>query len=141
MQLKSQFWYFEHWAPFLVCLGWNRMVDTEILTIGPGSFQITPACFRMAWKGMNKPVLKTTLNVQRCATHWVVSGVCWCSKSSIVAKYGTKYGTKCGTKYHKYSYIYIYRNQWYLQSVINAIKQDRNCISLQELIWNINEHH
>ena len=39
--------------------------------------------------GIHKPVLKTTLNIcfQKCATHRVVSGVCGCSKSSIVAKY------------------------------------------------------
>ena len=29
-----QFQHFEHWAPFLVCLEWNRVVDTEMLTIG-----------------------------------------------------------------------------------------------------------
>ena len=39
--------------------------------------------------GIHKPVLKTTLNVQfhKCATHRVISGVRWCSKSSTVVTY------------------------------------------------------
>ena len=52
--LKGQFRYFEHWAPFLVCLGRNRVVNTEILNIGPVS-SIWPisnrSCFTMAGYG------------------------------------------------------------------------------------------
>ena len=46
-----------------------------------------------AWEwlatSMHKPLLKTTLNIcfLKCATHRVVSGVRWWSKSSIAAKY------------------------------------------------------
>ena len=35
--LKGQFWYFEHWAPCLVCPGGNRVVDTENVLKQPGN--------------------------------------------------------------------------------------------------------
>ena len=40
------------------------------------------------WSCCDRPVLKTiNFCFQKCATHWVGSGVHWCSNSSIVAKY------------------------------------------------------
>ena len=35
--VKGQFRYLTHWAHILGCLGWNRVVATEMLTIGPVS--------------------------------------------------------------------------------------------------------
>ena len=34
---NGQIRYLAQWAPFLICLGWNIVVDTEMLTIGPVS--------------------------------------------------------------------------------------------------------
>ena len=92
--LKGLFWYLAHWAPFLGCPGCNGVVDTEILTIGPVLGYLAhlesavPASEWLA-TGIHKPALKTPLNVcfQKLASHPVVSGVHWCSKSSITAKY------------------------------------------------------
>ena len=71
--LKGQFRYFEHWAPFLVCLGWNRVVDTEMLNIGPLSgiwFILNRPCSQWLAMCIHKPVLKTPVNVcfQNCET-------------------------------------------------------------------------
>ena len=91
--LKGQFWHFEHWAPFLVCLGWDsgwhRNVD---YWSGLGySANLESPLHASEWlaMGIHKDSLKTTLNFRflKCATHWVESGARWCSKSSILAKY------------------------------------------------------
>ena len=80
-QIIGQFWYFVHWAPFLV-LGWNRVVDTEMTfdSIDYWSCLGYLAHFKSPlpaseWlaTGMAKPVIKTTLNVrfEKCAIHRV----------------------------------------------------------------------
>ena len=74
--MKGQFRYFEHWAPFLVCLGWNR----------PGLGYL--AHFKSPLTASEWLVWAfTNLSLVKCATQRVVSGVHWCSKSSVVAKY------------------------------------------------------
>ena len=66
-------WNLDHWP----CLGYLAHLESPL----HGSSWLA--------MGIHKPVLKTTLNVpfQKCATHRVLSGVCWCSKSSIIVKY------------------------------------------------------
>ena len=66
--IKGQFRYLTHWGPFLGCLGWTRVVDTErwllVLSLVFSSFRTVHACFRLAGYGHSQPVLKTTLNVR-----------------------------------------------------------------------------
>ena len=116
--VKGQFRYYEHCA-FLGCLGWSgwRVVDTDILTIWVIS---NHPCLLQNGYSIHKLVLKTTQNVcfHKCATHRVVSGARWCSKSSIVAIY--------------YLFGILFVSTGFTKS---QIKHDRNCI------WNISEHH
>ena len=123
------------------------------------SFEITPAWFRMAGYGHSK----TALNIcfQKCATHRVVSGVSWCSKSSIVAKYSfccilmsgcslfTRFSvstvgldpseqTTTGCKQPPFRFRSGFRYNRFTKCQIN---HNRNGISLWYFIWNFNEHH
>ena len=73
--IKGHFWYFAYGASFVGCLGWNRVVDIDMLTIGPASciLLISPlSASEWLVTGMHKPVLKTTLNVcfQKYVTQW-----------------------------------------------------------------------
>jgi hypothetical protein len=137
--VKGQFQYFEHWAPFLVCLGWNRVwrrnseywsclkylayfKSLMFLIKYRSEIQFLP-CFIWYFENEKEtgpepepvPVLSCSLFAQ-----------------FSVSTVGLEPSEKTTTPSVSFTKCRFIKCQ---------IKHDRNCISLRYLIKNINEQH
>ena len=129
---KEQFLYFVYWAPFLVSLGWNRVVelDTDVLTIVPvlGICLILncPCLLQNGWLLARTNLLKTTLNpffsrnVQ--LTEWFGVLMLQIKYSSEIQFLISISGQQAMSLPTEINGIYKFDKC--------AIKHDRNCISL-----------
>ena len=120
LALIGEFRYFEHWAPFLGGLGWNGVVDYWSCLGYMAHLELPLTISEWLARGIHKPVLKSTLNFrfQKCATHRVVSGVCWCifSFCSVLrSSVGLEPSQKSTTKRKQPPFLFPVNEQWVSQ--------------------------